>query len=224
MSEYSTQWTVDTTPFSFQEHYGKGVALRKKTFCQVWKDVLVQVLQLSSLEVDGSVKSAMLLREPLAVDVWEALPLLSHVVCDRGVPENVVHYLSGRWLGNSLVSSVQSHDLKPGDTALDINDDVVRAFEWHVATGCVAHDIHNSLRWSLASSFDDEEPLRKTHILTQAGRASFASVLYGLASCLDALIHPVEASNLPFESELRGHWTSLQVEEDLMRELLHFNF
>eukprot|EP00971_Amphidinium_carterae_P312867 6217662-Amphidinium_carterae.1 len=47
-----------------------------------------------------------------------------HIVCDRGVPENVMHYLSGKWVGCSMQSSLASHGSTHGDEAMEIDGDV----------------------------------------------------------------------------------------------------
>eukprot|EP00971_Amphidinium_carterae_P335782 6471798-Amphidinium_carterae.1 len=126
-------------------HYGRGAALRKKTSCQVRRDLLVQVLQFSSLAHDGSIESAMVFREPLEVDGGKTAEGLSslclqnpcmcmrlggntfvkvrHIVCDRGVPENVMHFLSGKWLECSLQALVVNKSVTSEDEALQIDAD-----------------------------------------------------------------------------------------------------
>eukprot|EP00971_Amphidinium_carterae_P191351 3796762-Amphidinium_carterae.1 len=44
----------------------------------------------------------------------------------------------------------------------------------------------------------------------------------GLASILEVLIQLLPVCALPSETDLRSLWSSLQVDEDLMGELLHF--
>ena len=241
------QFSLDTTPTHYREYVGAAhnPKLSSRMSAPVRATLLVQFTSFSRLRLDNTVENALVFRDPVAVtgkktgaqlaaiaascpnifsDVADPNVLrLKHCVMDRGVPSGIAHYLSGRWQQDSETSGASTSAGSPAAASARISKGAdSMLLHWHTQVGCICHDLHNSLKWSMAADFEDVEMLKKIYTVCVASRALYMPVYSGLPSALTELIEPIDTALCPDPSQLRLLWESLQLSEDLVNELVHF--
>ena len=242
------QFCMDTTPTPYREYVASGPnpKIRGRTSAPAKAELLVQFTSFSCLNVDEAVDNQLVFRDPIPVQgkktgqqlaaIAASCPAifadaadsdvlrLKHIVLDRGVPVGIAHFLSGHWHGST--------EQTPGPTTSSAgvsSSSIVEQtgahsslLHWHTYVGCVCHDLHNALKWSMSAEFQDTDMLKKIYNLCVASRHLYMAIYNGLGSALWELLVPSNASTLPSTTQLRNLWESLQLGEDLVEELVHF--
>ena len=241
------QFCMDTTPTHYREYVGSGPnpKIRGRMSGPARAELLVQFTSFSCLEVDGSVANRLVFRDPIAVTgrktaqqlaaIAAACPCifadgadpevvrLKHVVFDRGVPVGIAHFLSGHWhRGHESVPSQGSSGGQPSSSGIQQPRAHSSRLHWHTYVGCVCHDLHNALKWSMAAEFQDTELLKKIYSICVASRHLYMPVFTGLGQALPELLVPSDPDTLPTPTQLRDLWESLQLGEALVDELVFF--
>eukprot|EP00971_Amphidinium_carterae_P253930 5041297-Amphidinium_carterae.1 len=121
-------------------------------------------------------------------------------------------YVSGVW--NSLAEESLEEDAWSRSLADNFN--------LHTMVHCACHDIHNSLKWAHFSLFNDKQLLKSVYIAVSALRVSS---LYAASHVLDwfqTALYPRALENLVPAEHLRGVWTVLGIEDEVIEVLVKY--
>ena len=88
---------------------------------------------------------------------------------------------------------------------------LLKLLEWNLQCACACHDIHNSLKWSMASHVD-ADALRDLHIALATLQNSFCLLVGHQLKWIAAVVCFREQSTVV--AEARNFWSVLQVGED----------
>ena len=174
---------LDTTPTRVREYVGSShnPHMSARTFAQVRADLLVQFTSFSCFRLDNTVENHLVFRDAVAVTGWKTTLQLAAIaascpaICAEAADEIKTlcvrqgcasqHY-------SLLVRAVAEHSRPdcaglglvrklcsgPGITPQGADSQLLY---WHTYVGCICHDLHNSLKWSLAGELEDVEMLKK---------------------------------------------------------------
>ncbi len=94
--------------------------------------------------------------------------------------------------------------------------------DWHVSTGCAAHDAHNSLKWSLEwFTNDSSDVLRHLHIAIESLQNGY--------DLLHEFLPAFVAATLTFDDTdwddrlVSEHWAFLGVDSEVAQVLAELN-
>ena len=120
--------------------------------------------------------------------------VLSHHIWDRALKTACETHQRQRH--SALNPSLQNR-LDEGDALF------LELQSWTTAVGCIAHDIHNSLTWSVFSYINDREAVKHAWIVIQSLRNGFNTLATEMGSWISVSI---DCKDHPCEEHLREFW------------------
>ena len=104
---------------------------------------------------------------------------IHHHVWDRAIVRPCERHQLQR---HAAYDSMLEDELDAGEAMLS------KLLSWVTVVGCVAHDLSNSLRWSITSFLDDTEKMRACWVVMESLRNSFDQLLRQLPSWLGSVV------------------------------------
>jgi len=135
-----------------------------------------------------------------------------HQVYDRGISDQMALYVSGVW-----------HSL--GDESLEVDAwsmSHAENYNLHTMVHCACHDIHNSLKWSHFSLFNDKQLLKSVYIAVSALRMSSLHAASHVLDWFQTALFPRDLAHLVPAADLTGVWTVLGVDADVLEVLVKY--
>ena len=198
-------------------------------------EFLVQRSFLKTTDASGDPVQTVLFTEPVPLtqgkSAWcqftaaqRFFPML-RALGHKGV--SVSHYCFDRMMQSSLNRKMQQrqglyYEVVGGESPRTGPAALHELLDWHLSTGCAAHDSHNSLKWGLECvTRDTGNIVRKLHVTIESLRNAF-DLLHGF-------LKPFVEAKLAFEGspenpqEVYDHWVNLGVVPDIAETLAELN-
>ena len=229
---YGSDCTPLLTGVAYTTRMGGRTVVRKGS---EGAEFLVQRSFLKTTDASGDPVQTVLFTEPIPLtqgkSAWcqftaaqRFFPML-RTLGHEGV--SVSHYCFDRMMQSSLNRKMQQrqglyYEVVGGEGPRTGPVALHELLDWHLSTGCSAHDAHNALKWGLECvTRDTGSIVRKLHVTIESLRNAF-DLLHGF-------LKPFVEAKLAFEGssenpqEVYNHWVNLGVAPDLAETLAELN-
>eukprot|EP00971_Amphidinium_carterae_P007611 150843-Amphidinium_carterae.1 len=146
---------------------------------------------------------------------WKGIGLSLKELGHVGV--SVSSYCFDRGALAGLKSHVlQDHVQRAGPRYSDGQLNIQELLDWPLVAPCILHDVHNSLKWSIASVVGKPEALSHLHLCTCSLRDSFTAIFGVLPAFIASHLEAVKTLSVLELTAWRAFWLCMDIEPEVI--------